>query len=228
MSQRSVINASGPVLGSSLIETCMVPSSSAPERHQMTKLDNRRSEDSLAIQIEGNKHNHNLEVPKMKPGLEPRPSKLPKHKMRSYEDFAVQSGENLLSNNNLLPVLGLCAPNANQMESSERNISKSHRKQNKQVSRTGFPFDIAPFRETSTETDGKPREPASENFKLPSASWEALQRGQKLNKPDTSAQVSPDFYLYPPPPTFPKETVAIYNIKDLEFLIYFTFHFNIP
>ncbi|XP_074333317.1 protein CHROMATIN REMODELING 4-like [Apium graveolens] len=191
LSKRSVINASG--LGSSPMETCMVPSSIAPGRHQMNKLDNQRTEDSLAIQIEGNKYNHNLEVPKMKPGLEPRPSKLSKHKMRSHEDFSVQGSENLLSNNNLLPVLGLCAPNANQMESSERNNSKSQRKKNKQVSRTGFPFDIAPFRETSTETDGKPRELASENFKLPSASLEALQHGQKLSKPDTSAQYSLPF-----------------------------------
>lgn len=202
LSQRNAINASGPVVGLSLIETCFVPSSSAPERHQMTNIDHRRSEDILAIDIEGNKHYQNLEGLKTKPGLEPRLGKLSKHKMRSYEDFPIQAGGNPLSNNNLLPVLGLCAPNANQMESSERNISKSHRKQNKQGSRTGFPFDMVPFRETSTETDGKPRELASEKFKSPSASLEAPQHGLKLSKPDTDtyAQVSPDFPLYPPFP----------------------------
>ncbi|KAL1833871.1 hypothetical protein ACET3Z_003522 [Daucus carota] len=190
LSRSSAINASGPALGSSLIETSMVPSSSAPERHQMTKLDHRKSEDFVAIDIEGNNRHQKLEAQKTQPGLVARLSKLPKNKMRSYEDFPGQAGENSLPNNNLLPVLGLCAPNASQMESSERNISKSYRKQNKQGSRTGFPFDIAPLRETSTETDGKPRDLASENFILPKASLEALQHGLKLSKPDTYAQNS--------------------------------------
>ncbi|XP_047308318.1 protein CHROMATIN REMODELING 4-like isoform X2 [Impatiens glandulifera] len=47
------------------------------------------------------------------------------------------------TNNNLLPVLGLCAPNANQIDSSNRRYSKSYRRQGKQmVVPKEFPFRV--------------------------------------------------------------------------------------
>lgn len=212
MAQKHVINASYPVIGSAGFETCLVPSSSPPERDQMTKLDQLRSDNISVIDLEGNTR-QNLEVLKTKADLKPRLSKLSKYKMRNQVDFPDKAGEhspdtgppghhlrgrsstNSLSNNILLPVLGLCAPNANQMEVSERNIPKSHSKQSRQVSRTGLPFDLASSRETLNETDGKFHDHAPEKCKFPSTSLGAVQRGPKMNRPDTYMQVCPDFFL---------------------------------
>ncbi|KAK1375721.1 Chromatin remodeling complex subunit [Heracleum sosnowskyi] len=203
LARRHAINTSDPVMESSGFgfETCLVPSSSAPGIDQMTNLDQHRSDD-ISIIDSGNKR-QNLEALKMKPDLTQRLSKLSKYKMRSHVDFPVKAGDhspnigplghhlhgtsytNSLPNNILLPVLGLCAPNANQMELSERNIYKSHSKQGGQGSKEGFPFDLGPSRETLNETDGKSLEHAPEKCEFPSTSLEAVQRRRKMSRPDT-------------------------------------------
>ncbi|XP_074326394.1 protein CHROMATIN REMODELING 4-like isoform X2 [Apium graveolens] len=203
--QRHAMNASDPIMELNRFETCLVPSSSALGKEQMTNLDQHRGDDISLIDSEGNKQQY-LEALKTKPDLKQRLSKLSKCKMRSHVDFPVKAGEHppdigplghhlqgtsntkSLSNNILLPVLGLCAPNANQMELSERNIYKSHSKQSRQGSKAEFPFDLTPSRETLNETDGKSLEHAQEKGKFPSTSLEAVQRGWKMSRPDTYMQ----------------------------------------
>ncbi|WOG89550.1 hypothetical protein DCAR_0208788 [Daucus carota subsp. sativus] len=210
LAQRHAINASDVVMESAGFKTSLVHSSSDPERDQMINLDQHRSDDMLIIDLEGNTRK-NLEALKSKPDFKQRLSKLSKYKMKSHVDFPVKAGEqspdigplghhlqgtsytNSLSNNILLPVLGLCAPNANQMELSERNTARSHSKQSRQGSKTGFPFDLAPSRETPNETDGKMHEHAPGKRKFSSTSIEAVQRGPKMSRPDTYMQHLPPF-----------------------------------
>lgn len=224
LAQRNAIGAPVTVMGLPGLEPPLLPSSSVRDSNRMIRSDQPSGEESSAIDLEDNRHCQNSEAPKTKSDLDPRLSKLSKHKMRSHLDFPVKpfgrhsleivlpghqhhlqgtSFTNSMSTSNLLPVLGLCAPNANQMESSERNIPKSHSRHNRKGSRPGFPFEIAPLRGTPNETDVKPHEPFSHKFKLPSASLEALQHGPKNSIPDIYLPVRPNFlslYLIPPSP----------------------------
>ncbi|CAL1402457.1 unnamed protein product [Linum trigynum] len=58
-----------------------------------------------------------------------------------------------LPSDNLLPVLGLCAPNASQLESSRRNLSRSNGRHSKLGTRPEFPFTLPPTG-ASMEADG--------------------------------------------------------------------------
>ncbi|KAI4371216.1 hypothetical protein MLD38_019479 [Melastoma candidum] len=74
--------------------------------------------------------------------------------------------------NRLLPVLGLCAPNAQQTESLRRNSSKLIPKQSR-PSGLEFPFCLPPFSESSAGMQFIGQEPFQEKVKLHTASGEA-------------------------------------------------------
>lgn len=128
----------------------------------------------------------------------PRIGKHQKHKMRGPVDVSVNNPgrslpeiflpnhhnkgrlnmTNTMPTNNLLPVLGLCAPNANQTESSERNISKLNWRQNRHGTRQEFPFNLAACAGTSMDAEVRSKETAA-NTKLSDASTENLQQNFK-------------------------------------------------
>ena len=137
-----------------------------------------------------------------------RIDKLSKHKMTSHFDASVSnlgrslpdiflpshpkvglSMTNSMPTNNLLPVLGLCAPNANQIESSESNISKLNWR-HRHGSRQEFPFSLAPCSGTSMDAEVRSKEVAA-NTKLADASTENLQPSFKNSIPDNSLPFVP-------------------------------------
>lgn len=92
---------------------------------------------------------------------------------------------------NLLPVLGLCAPNANQMESSESNFSKLSWRQNRRGARQEFPFSLAPSSgTTSMEAEVRSQETAA-NARLPDALAQILHESFKNRIPDNTLPFVP-------------------------------------
>ncbi|KAK7359611.1 hypothetical protein VNO77_01572 [Canavalia gladiata] len=135
--------------------------------------------------------------------------KLSKHKMSSHFDVSVNNPgrslpdiflpnhhkgglnmPNSMPTNNLLPVLGLCAPNANQIDSSESNISKLNWRQSRHGSRQEFPFSLAPCSGTSMDAEVRSKEVAA-NTKLSDASTEKLPPNFKNSIPDNSLPFVP-------------------------------------
>ncbi|KAJ6714653.1 CHROMODOMAIN-HELICASE-DNA-BINDING PROTEIN 3-RELATED-RELATED [Salix viminalis] len=92
--------------------------------------------------------------------------------------------KNLISPINQLPVLGLCAPNANQMDLLHKSSSRSKGQQSKPVPRPEFPFSLPPCSETSIETDIKHQETKSDKPKLLDAAAENLHPRLKNNFSD--------------------------------------------
>ncbi|XVF00483.1 hypothetical protein REPUB_Repub04eG0004900 [Reevesia pubescens] len=84
--------------------------------------------------------------------------------------------------NNLLPVLGLCAPNANQLDSYHRNFSRSNGRQSRPGTGPEFPFSLAPTTGPSTEKEAKGQESTLDKFKLQDTSPEVLQRLKNGNQ----------------------------------------------
>lgn len=74
---------------------------------------------------------------------------------------------------NLLPVLGLCAPNANQLETSRKNLSRSNGKQSRTGAGPDFPFRLSPCSGTLSGTDIGGAE-AVPDKELPASSAERL------------------------------------------------------
>lgn len=118
-------------------------------------------------------------------------SRLSKLKMSDQLDLSVghPSPDNLLPNqdapgpsctntlptNNLLPVLGLCAPNANQNELLHRSFSRSSGRQKRVGSRLEFPFHLASSPGPSTELDVKGQEAVLDKLQPSAASTEVWQ-----------------------------------------------------
>ncbi|XP_023518960.1 protein CHROMATIN REMODELING 4-like isoform X2 [Cucurbita pepo subsp. pepo] len=75
---------------------------------------------------------------------------------------------------NLLPVLGLCAPNANQHETSRKSLSRSNCKQSRTGAGPDFPFKLSPCSGTLSGTDIGGAE-AMPDKELPTSSVERLQ-----------------------------------------------------
>ncbi|KAI3664920.1 hypothetical protein L6452_43532 [Arctium lappa] len=88
-------------------------------------------------------------------------------------------GKELVQSGKLLPVLGLCAPNAKLMESANRNSSRSSSRQGKHAIGLDFPFHLAPCSVPSNEEAAKTCGAASVKFKHPDADFDALQYEQK-------------------------------------------------
>ncbi|XP_031278489.1 protein CHROMATIN REMODELING 4-like isoform X3 [Pistacia vera] len=170
--------------------------------HRVTELVQEVREKSSAIGLEDEKVTWPSEAPKSKGDLALRLGRLSKHKMGSHLDISVNSlaqpsPDNIppshhyqgtgytstLPPNNLLPVLGLCAPNASQIE-SHRNFSRSHGRHSKSATGPEFPFSLAPNSGTSIETEVKGREGTPDKTKLHDVSAEALQHRIRGSMPD--------------------------------------------
>ncbi|MED6192317.1 hypothetical protein PIB30_009127 [Stylosanthes scabra] len=139
-----------------------------------------------------------------------RIDRLSKHKMSNHFDGHVNnpsrtlpdifvpnhhikgglSTSNSMPSNNLLPVLGLCAPNANQMESSESNVSKLNWRQSRQGLRQEFPFNLASCSGTSMDPEVRNQE-MPPNTKLPDAAAENVKQSFKNSIPDSNLPFVP-------------------------------------
>ncbi|CAL5346565.1 unnamed protein product [Camellia sinensis] len=190
-----------------------LPSSSSKDGDQVAKLVQPVEEKGPTIDLDDNKCGQTLEGLKSKTESSLRLGKTSKHRPSGHSEIPVKSLAHLspdiflpsdhlagpsctnsVPSSNLLPVLGLCAPNANQMESSQRNISRSCSRQGKQVVRPEFPFRIAPCSGTSNEMDVKSHKTTSDKFELPDASAEAFPQRLKNGNRDSYLP----FNLYPP------------------------------
>ncbi|KAE8659430.1 hypothetical protein F3Y22_tig00116962pilonHSYRG00367 [Hibiscus syriacus] len=98
---------------------------------------------------------------------------LPK---KSFQLTIIKDYSNSLRTNNLLPVLGLCAPNASQLDSFHKSFSRSNGPQSRTETGPEFPFSLAPITGPSTEKEAKGQETTLDKFKLQNASPEVLQR----------------------------------------------------
>ncbi|XP_045826847.1 protein CHROMATIN REMODELING 4 [Trifolium pratense] len=152
-------------------------------------------QEGTSIDIEDNK---NTQLSEAQNSNAERIEKISKHQMSHHFDVSVNNPGRSLSeflppnyhnkgrvnmtnsmpSNNLLPVLGLCAPNANQIESSEGNTSKLNWRQNRYVARQEFPFSLAPCTGTSMDAEARIKEKTA-NTKLSDASTENLQQSFK-------------------------------------------------
>ena len=139
---------------------------------------------------------------------------LSNHKLSSHLDLSINSlghpssdkklqthqnqgagDANFLPSNNLLPVLGLCAPNANQLDLSHKNSSRTKGRQSKAVPGPDFPFSLPPCSGTSIEMDVKHQETTSDKPKLLDASTEVLQQRLKNNLSDGWHLFRPVFFV---------------------------------
>ncbi|GMJ00626.1 chromatin remodeling 4, PICKLE RELATED 1 [Hibiscus trionum] len=100
---------------------------------------------------------------------------------------------NSLPTNNLLPVLGLCAPNASQLDSFHKSFLRSNGRQSRAGAGPEFPFNLAPTTGPSTEKEANGQEATLDKFKLQDASSEVLQR-LKIGSQDSWLPFNP----YPP------------------------------
>ncbi|KAL6992157.1 DNA helicase [Sarracenia purpurea var. burkii] len=218
LAQRNRKEMSGPIDGVSGPES--VTQLHSKDGDQVSK---------LVQSVEGKGSSSNLDDNGCGQALEGRRSKIEsllrlgnisKHKLSSHPDLPVKSlghssdifipsdhlsgtsCTNPVPSSNMLPVLGLCAPNANQMESSQRNISRSYNRQTKRVIRSEFPFPIAPCSRILKETEGKGHEATLDKFELLDASVEALPQRLKNSNSENHLPLSLS------PPAIPQGRVS--------------------
>ncbi|XP_022979137.1 protein CHROMATIN REMODELING 4-like isoform X1 [Cucurbita maxima] len=121
--------------------------------------------------MEDDKLVHSTDAPKTRIDSTLRLGRISRHKISNYLDLAVgplgySSPDNCLPSQhfpgtshansvpiNLLPVLGLCAPNANQLETSRKNLSRSNGKQSRTGAGPDFPFKLSPSSGTLSGTN---------------------------------------------------------------------------
>ncbi|XP_062012290.1 protein CHROMATIN REMODELING 4 isoform X1 [Rosa rugosa] len=182
LAQRNEIEEPCPSEGLPVESHPQCPMNTAEDVDQAAGLVQFLSEKSSVIDLEDNK----LDASKAKTDSPLRLGKLSKHKSSRLDlsvnplDYASpdilfprhqHQGTNMTHSmppNNLLPVLGLCAPNASQIESSKKNSRSNGRRRG---AGPEFPFSLAPHSGTLPETEAN-----GDEAKLSDASAEASQR----------------------------------------------------
>ncbi|XP_038691131.1 protein CHROMATIN REMODELING 4-like isoform X2 [Tripterygium wilfordii] len=152
-------------------------------------------EKASVIDMEHDKSKHPLDTLNIKDDSTFKLGKLSKSKMGNHLDLPVNSLGHVspdvvlpsyhhqgrvyarsLAPNNLLPVLGLCAPNASQLESSHRNALRMNGRQSRPATGPEFPFSLAPCGRSSFEPDMNKHEATLDKLKLQDSSSEVLRR----------------------------------------------------
>ena len=208
LAQRNAIERSCNVEEPSVTEPLLpFPPINAKDREQVTRLAQPVREKAPAIDLEDGKIGQPLDAMKGKADSNVRLGRQSRHK--SHLDLSARalghpspdiflpshhyqgtSYTNLVANN-LLPVLGLCAPNATQLESSHKNFSRSNGRQTRHGVGPEFPFCLAPCSGTSMEMDIKGHENASDKLRLLDASTDLPQLQRKNNNPDNCSPFGP-------------------------------------
>lgn len=171
---------------------------SSKDGDRQTKLVQHVEEKASIINLDENLSGQTLEGQKRKSESPLRLGKISKHKFCGHspdiilpsDQLAGTSCTNPVSSCNLLPVLGLYAPNATQMESFQRNISRSYSRQSRRAIRPEFPFHIAPFPGAPNEMEPKDHEPTMSKFEVPDASAEAFPQWLKNSHSDSHIPLS--------------------------------------
>ncbi|XP_062096560.1 protein CHROMATIN REMODELING 4 isoform X3 [Humulus lupulus] len=168
LAKRNAVEESNPIDRSPLEPAPQCPSTNALDGEQASGLVRSSVEKPLIIDLEDKK----FDTPMNKSGSPLRLGRLSKSKISGHLDRCVNlldhpspdiflpshqlHGTNYTNstfNSNLLPVLGLCAPNANKMESSHKNFSRSNGRQSRSGIGPEFPFSLPPHSGTLTETE---------------------------------------------------------------------------
>ncbi|PON49082.1 histone H3-K9 methyltransferase [Parasponia andersonii] len=209
LAQRNSVEESSPADRLPLeLPAPQCPSTNAEDGEQASGLVQSSMEKPLIIDLEDKK----FDAPKSRTGSPLRLGRLSKSKIGSHLDHSVNlldhpppgiflpshqlPGTNYTNStftSNLLPVLGLCAPNANKMESSHKNFSRSNGKRCQSGAGPEFPFSLAPHSGTLTETEVNV-ETITNRMKLSDASQDVSQQHLKSGIPDVRLPLS----LYPP------------------------------
>lgn len=212
------------------------PPANAKDGEQATGLVQSVKEKSLIIDLEDNNP---------KSGSPLRPPRLSKNKS-CHLDLSVypldhpspdiflsshqvhgKSYTNSSLTNHLVPVLGLCAPHANQIESSHRKFSRSNGRNSRTGAGPEFPFSLAPQSASLSETEVKDLEIMQNRVKSSDASTDISQQKLKSSIPDGCLPFSPVvlqislIFLY---------TIYLAFIQghDFEGLIFFAVSFSCP
>ncbi|XP_024030153.1 protein CHROMATIN REMODELING 4 isoform X2 [Morus notabilis] len=168
LAHRNAVEESRPTEKLPLEPSPHCPSTNAEDcSEQASGLVQSATEKSLIIDLEDKQY----DAPKRMSGSPLRLGRLSKNKISGHLDCSVNpldhpspdiflpshqlAGTNYCNSftSNLLPVLGLCAPNANQIESSHKKFSRSNGRQSRPGAGPEFPFSLAPQPGTLTETD---------------------------------------------------------------------------
>ncbi|KAK6917005.1 Zinc finger, PHD-finger [Dillenia turbinata] len=91
---------------------------------------------------------------------------------------------NTITRSNLLPVLGLCAPNANQLELTNRQLSKQNDRHSKQETGPEFPFHLAPCSGTLNGAEIRGQETILDKIQLPDSLGDPLHQRLKTSVPN--------------------------------------------
>lgn len=197
LARRNAIEEVRPSEGFPGLESvAQCPSMNGREADHVNQSDQQSDKDKcLVIDLEDDKHAQSLDQPKNKDDSILRLGRLSKHKTSGQLDLSVnplhQSSPDMilpssnhqgtsynqsLPSNNLLPVLGLCAPNASQFDSFHKNFSRSNGRQSRPGTGPEFPFSLAPTTGASIEKEAKGQETTLDKFKLQDSPPEVLQR----------------------------------------------------
>ncbi|XP_050233842.1 protein CHROMATIN REMODELING 4 [Mercurialis annua] len=191
LAQRNAIEESLPDEGLPIPESPLrshCPPSKVKDENQVTEFAQQVKEKSPDMDLEDIKLPQPLGTQKSKADSTLRLGRVSKLKATHYLDLSAinspghpspdfgPSQQNQGANNidyNLLPVLGLCAPNANHLDSSHRNSSRFANRQSKPVFGPEFPFTLPP---SSVEADVKYPETMLGKLRFQEASAELLQQ----------------------------------------------------
>lgn len=210
LAQRNAVEESRPVEGLAGPDSLPQCPSTNPREGYVTELHEATREEISVIDLEDDKFVQPEDASKGKTDSPLRLGRISSYKMSSHLDFPVNPHglpshdiflpshhvqsmyyTNSLPTTNLLPVLGLCAPNAGQAESSYRSLSRSNGRQIKSGTGPEFPFSLAPCPGTSIETDLKNQDSTLEKAKQLDASAEILQQRLKNSIPDNCSSYIP-------------------------------------
>ncbi|KAI7999975.1 Protein CHROMATIN REMODELING 4 [Camellia lanceoleosa] len=197
LAQRNVKETFAPIDGLSGLESLpRVPLSNSKDGEQVTKLIQPVEENAPMTELENNKRGQILEEPNSKTDSSSRKRKFSKHEPSgpiSCDHVPSTICSNSVPNNDLLPTLGLCAPTANQMESSQKKISRSYSRKSEKVMRPEIPFHIASCSGTSNEIGAILPARGSGRFENSGSSFSDFQEQMVLPKLPFNEKLQPTF-----------------------------------
>lgn len=202
LARRNEIGASGPVEGQAGRESpCHLLPPQAPYVNLINVPSQHREEKPVAMNLDNNSRPKSSETQKNMGDSTLRLGKL-KHKLNDNIDFPsrghpvadIPQSSKLAQdmsyvnsvNKQLLPVLGLCAPNAHQAEAPQRNLSKSNIRQHRQGLGLDFPTIAPPELSTEMVAKGLPR-----RFRLPDLPVDPSQQPPKSSLPGSYLPFNP-------------------------------------
>nr|GMD05443.1 Protein CHROMATIN REMODELING 4 [Ipomoea batatas] len=182
LAKRNAKETSAPVEGSTGTQYfAQLLQSQAQDGNQSALFIQPSEENSSALFLDGSSSGQTSEGRKNRTDSTVRLVKLPKHlgqpNLGEGPSYMNSEAENPL-------VIGLCAPNANPMESSQRKFSRSYNRKNRLGLGSDLPPSIAPCPTTSDEMGTKAHETISGRFKLPDPPLDVSQSRPKISIPD--------------------------------------------